>query len=222
MSISHGIRFPWLLASLGVGVAVCAPAAAAVRFVGDVNWSPSASGNLYISLNSPTGSPTTSTTAVAGWDLGLHAPQGSGLSFSFPAPSVPGPSFDPNPWYGVMRAPGSISGPGANLALNTVVRSNSSFADGGSVSFGSGSGQWRLNGENFIGFRFRMGTTNNIHFGWARVLVGASASSFRITHFAFEDVAGASIMVGSGMPVPGPGTLALVGAGMFARSRRRR
>lgn len=222
MSISIGIgRLP-LAAGAVFGALAVGSADAAVR-VFAVNWSLPSTGELYVSLNNLTTGPTMSTSVTAGWDMRIASPSSRGsLDFSFPAPSVPGPITNPNPYYGLMRAPGDTSGGGASLAVNTIVTSSASFADGGTAAFGSGAYQWRLSGENYFGFRMRLGTTNSLIYGWARILVGAAPGQFTLTHFGYQDTPGGSIRVGEGMPIPGPGGIAAFVAATVGRARRRR
>ena len=222
MSISIGVgRLP-LAAAVVAGAVAAGSAEAAVR-VYAVNWSLPASGELYVSLNNLTTGPVTSSSSVSGWDMRISSPSArSSLDFSFPAPTVPGPITNPNPYYGIMRAPGDSLGGGASLPVNTMIMSSSSFVDGGAMAFGSGAYQWRLNGENYFGFRMRLGASQSLVYGWARMVIGSTPGQFTLTHFAYQDVAGASLRVGEGMPIPGPGAIALFGAAALAGRRRRR
>lgn len=222
MSISFGVgRLP-LSAAVVAGAVAAGSAEAAVR-VYAVNWSLPASGELYVSLNNLTTGPVTASSSVSGWDMRISSPSArSSLDFSFPAPTVPGPITNPNPYYGIMRAPGDSLGGGASLPVNTMIMSSSGFADGGSMVFGSGAYQWRLNGENYFGFRMRLGTSQSLVYGWARMVIGSTPGQFMLTHFAYQDVAGASLRVGEGMPIPGPGAIALFGAAALTGRRRRR
>jgi hypothetical protein len=197
-------------------------AEAAVR-VFAVNWTLPSTGELYVSLNNLTSGPTSSSTEVAGWDMRISSLSSrANLNFAFPAPPVPGPITNPNPYYGIMRAPGDTTGGGANLPVNTMIMASSGFADGGSMVFGSGSYQWRLNGENYFGFRMRLGTSQSMIYGWARMVIGSTPGQFTLTHFGYQDLAGASLRIGEGMPIPAPGAIALLGAASMAGRRRRR
>ena len=209
-----------LAAAALLGASVAGSAEAGVRMF-SVNWTLPSTGELYVSLNNLTSGPTTSASMVSGWDMRIASPAArTSLEFTFPA--LPGTATGSNPYYGIMRAPGSTSGPGANLSLLTQVSGSSSFSDGGPVVFGSGAHEWRLNGENYLGFRMRLGTTGNLIFhGWARLVTGSVPGQFTITNFAYQDISGASIRVGDGMPIPGPGAVALFAALGAARRRRR-
>ena len=222
MSYSIGVARLPLSAAAVVGAVAAGSAEAAVR-VYAVNWSLPSSGELYVSLNNLSSGPTSSASLVAGWDMRIASPSArTSLDFSFPAPTVPGPITNPNPYYGIMRAPGDTTGGGANLPFNTMIMASSSFSDGGAMSFGSGPSQWRLNGENYFGFRMRLGTSQSMVYGWARMVIGSTPGQFTLTHFGYQDIAGASLRVGEGMPVPGPGALALFGAAALSGRRRRR
>ncbi len=212
---------PHAAAAVAVGLAA-GSADAAVR-VYAVNWALPSSGELYVSLNNLSTGPTSSSASASGWDMRIASPSTrTSLDFSFPAPTVPGPITNPNPYYGIMRAPGDTTGGGANLPVNTMIMASSSFADGGAMSFGSGAFQWRLNGENYFGFRMRLGSSQSMVYGWARMVIGSTPGQFTLTHFAYQDVAGASLRVGDGMPIPGPGAIALFGGAAVLAGRRRR
>jgi hypothetical protein len=221
MSISIGVgRLP-LAAAAMVGAAVAGSAEAGVRMF-NVNWTLPSSGELYISLNNLTTGPTTSATIASGWDMRITSPSArSSLDFSFPQVSTPsGPTA--NSRYGMMRAPGSVFGSGANLPLGTLVQQTASFSDGGAATFGSGAHEWRLNGENYFGFKLQLGSSTSSVYGWARMVVGSLPGQFTITNFGYESMTGAPIAVGAGMPVPGPGGLAVLGAAALVARRSRR
>ncbi len=193
-------------------------ASAGVRTFDGLNWVPSGgSGSVYIAFNDLTTGPTSSASAIAGWDMQIESSNsGNVLKFTFP-PSGPSSPNDPNPLYGLMRLPGTSSGEGASLPFGTLVQSASSFADSGPVTFGGGAGQWRLNSENYFGFRFRFGSTLNVIYGYGRIFIGATPGQFRILSLAYEDLPGAPLVV-----VPGPGVaVTMVAAAAIGRRRRR-
>lgn len=224
MSISLGMRHLPLATAATVATALAGSAGAAVQSFA-VNWSLPASGDLYVTLNNVNLStaPSTSSTAVTGWDMRISSPANrASLEFSFPPATAPGSNGSPNAWYGIMRAPGTMSGSGASLPMGALVSLSGSFADSGSVAFGSGSYQWQLNGANMFGFRMKHPTVNGALYGWARIVVGSTPGQFTITHFAYENATGAAIAVGAGMPIPGPGVAAaFAAAGLVGRRRRR-
>lgn len=62
--------------------------------------------------------------------------------------------------------------------------------------------------NGFIGFRFSL--NDNSHFGWARISVSDVVT---LHDFAYENTPNTAINAGDGIPVPEPGTLALLAAG---------
>lgn len=205
-------------ASAAAGLAIASTASAGVRTFDGLNWVPSGgSGSVYIAINNLATGPISSATALTGWDMQIESSNsGNVLKFTFP-PSGPSTPSDPNPGYGLMRLPGTSSGEGASLAFGTLVQSASSFADSGPVTFGGGAGQWRLNSENNFGFRFQLGGSTNVYFGYGRIFIGATPGQFRILSLAYEDLAGAPLVV-----VPGPGVaVTMLAAAAISRRRRR-
>ncbi len=199
------------------GIALASTASAGVRNFDNLNWVPSgSSGSVYISINNLATGPTSSASAIHGWDMQIESSNsGNVLKFSFP-PSGPSSPSDPNPRYGLMRLPGTSSGEGASLAFGTLVQSSGSFADSGPVTFGGGAGQWRLNSENYFGFRFQLGISTSVYFGYGRILIGANPGQFRLLSLHYEDLAGAPLVI-----VPGPG-VAVTMVAVTAIGRRRR
>ncbi|MBI1302948.1 MAG: hypothetical protein GC172_04065 [Phycisphaera sp.] len=71
--------------------------------------------------------------------------------------------------------------------------------------------------NNYAGFRFLNEETNEVHYGYLRLSIGATLATRSIIEYAYEDVGGASIFV------PAPGALAMIAvAGIGGRGRRRR
>ncbi len=139
---------------------------------------------------------------VPGWDINFW----SSSSFNQFSPS--------NPAGGAYVI--TAANTAANLGFGTDV--------GAASTFGSGStnaGQWALNSDqNLIGFRFFNEATSAVHYGWARVSLGATLTSPRsLVEYAYESTAGASI--GAGV-VPAPSAVALLGLGGLVAGRRRR
>ena len=200
-------------------------AAGAAEVVTTVNWTrPASTGELYISFNILQGvgqNPTSSATAVSGWDLKVRSSGGQFFIEPF-IPSTPGSSY-----WGVMQFPGS-SGVAGNLPNETQVYSNQSFnIEGGAVSFGSALGQWKLNTTsdalNGAGFQFKNNNPgfNVRHYGYMTVEFGATVDSWRIKKIGYEDAPGAAIVV-SGSYIPAPGVLPLLASAGIAGRRRRR
>lgn len=211
---------PWA-STVSVAMAISDQSGAGVR-VFDMDWGPSATTqSLYISINDLAVGPTSSGSSVAGWDMQIESSgSGSELKFNFPPFSGPVNPSNPNPYYGLMRMPGVTSGPGASLPFGTVVTGASSFADSGPVTFGGGSGQWRLNSINYFGFRFRISSTTTapLFYGFGKISIGQTPGQFRVLQIAYQDIPGASLTV-----VPGPGAVAVMAiAGVLGRRRRRR
>jgi hypothetical protein len=205
--------------ALAGGMLIASTADAAVRTF-TMNWSPAASTeSLFITIDNLATGPTSSATAVTGWDMQIESSNsGSVLKFTFPAyTGVPIPG-NPNPFYGLMRLPGVTTGPGASISDGTIVQASSSFADSGPVTFGGQPGDWRLNSENTFGFRFRSSVNSNvIHYGYARMFIGATPGQFRLVEFSYHATGGAAIFV-----VPAPGALAVLAAAPLCARRRRR
>jgi len=87
----------------------------------------------------------------------------------------------------------------------------------GTYPFGTDTNQWKLNSTGIVGLRF-IASDNLTHYGWVAIAFGATAADRRIVGYAYESVAGASIVAGA---IPAPGTIALLGAaGLVGRRRR--
>ncbi len=213
-------RSKGLVAAAAAAMSVCG-AADAAEVVTTVNWTrPASSGELYISFNIVAGfgqNPTSSATAVSGWDIKVRSSGGQFIIEPY-LPSSTGTSY-----WGVMQYPGA-SGTAGNLPNGTQVYSNQSFSvDGGPVTFGSALGQWKLNtgqAYNAAGFRFKNNNSgvNQSHFGYMTLEFGATVDSWRIKKIAYQDAFGAAIVV----DIPAPGVLPLLAAAGIAARRRRR
>jgi MYXO-CTERM domain-containing protein len=70
--------------------------------------------------------------------------------------------------------------------------------------------------DNYAGFRFLNEATNQVHYGYLRLSIGSTLATRSIIEYAYEDVAGASILV------PAPGALALLAVAGVGGGRRRR
>jgi hypothetical protein len=200
------------------GVIVTSSASADVRTF-NMNWGPGgSSGSVFISINTLVAGPTSSATQVTGWDLQIESSNsGNELKFNFPS-SGPGSPTDPNPRYGLMRLPGTVTGGGGALSFGDLVQNTASFADSGPVSFGGGAGQWRLNSVNAFGFRFALNSSTNIFYGTGLIQIGNTPGQFTLLQLRYEDLAGAPIVV-----VPGPGVaVTMIAAAAVGRRRRRR
>lgn len=118
---------------------------------------------------------------------------------------------------GLMRYsldPGK-AGPG-NLPLGLVVGPFSDFGSG-TAAFGTGIGEWRLDGPNYFGFRF-ISRAGDVHYGWGRLDVGPSATSRSIVEIAWQDTPGLGLQVGH---TPAAGPLVLLGIATLMGGPRR-
>ena len=113
-----------------------------------------------------------------------------------------------------------------NLGLGTTVGNGSNFVAGESGStthFGNGPGQFALNTPGYIGITFRSTPSGPDFYGWIDISVN-NAGPGNIVSWAYENVSGASILVGdTGAAVPEPGTalFGLACAGLALVRRRR-
>jgi len=125
---------------------------------------------------------------------------------------------------GMLRYPGVTSGSAGSLAIGNVVGATGSFGSG-AVTVGSNPGQWKLNADNYFGFRF-VAADSLTHYGYGVFAIGSSISGAdrMIRDIFWEDVAGASITVGpTGFSsVPEPGGLVALAAGLGGILMRRR
>ncbi len=113
-----------------------------------------------------------------------------------------------------MRFPGVTTGPAGNLAFGTSVDAAGSYGTGvsGNVVFGSpGGGNWVLNSDNYLGFRF-YAADGLLHYGWAKINVGATNTVRTFVEFAWENTANTAITVGatSSGCTPGAGSAAAI------------
>lgn len=186
------------VASLAAASAATVTEAAVVHW-GDANLViPATFAGLYINVESRT---TGDSEDLAGWDIN---PYGGGALL----------------WYcpvgvGVLRA-GELSGV-SSLPTGYLVDASGLFEEEPSTEFGDQEFNWSLNASNYFGFSF-IAADDEIHYGWGRMDVGATALVRTLAELAYDDVAGAGIAVGA---VPAPGALALVGLAGILRRRGR-
>lgn len=163
---------------------------------------------LYINVQTKvTGSAAGS---VAGWDINPYS--ATSLTW-FNATGT-----------GMLRYPGNTSGSAGSLAIGNVVGATGSFGSG-VVTVGSNPGEWKLNADNYFGFRF-LAADSLTHYGYGVFAIGSSISGAdrMIRDIFWEDVAGASITVGATgfSSVPEPGGLVALAAGLGGILMRRR
>jgi len=150
---------------------------------------------------------------VPGWDVNPYrASSGSGMNFFSPTGG------------GMVSAAAGV-GSAINLAGGASIGSTSNFSSSTTtVVFGSGAGQWQYGTTNIVGFRF-VGADGQTRYGWMRFLMGAQPATGNlvtrtVVDYAYESVAGASILAGN-TGIPAPGALALLGVAGLASRRRR-
>ena len=164
-------------------------------------------------LNVVTGQTGTSFGGFPGYDLNLF---GFGSTLTVSGPVVNGAQ---SPTGGFARlndglnianlANGAVIGDLPGMFWQTVNAGITTTSPAGSPFF--------LNStNNYAGFRFLNENTGQVHYGYLRLSIGATLATRSIIEYAYEDVAGASIVV------PTPGAVALLALAGFGGSRRRR
>jgi hypothetical protein len=210
--LARFIKRTAVASAIGAGMLLAASSAAAqIIYSGPVNLTiPVSTNGLY--LNVVTGAnnlppPGTGGLTVPGWDINPWS--STGLAFFNPASPAGG--------VYVVTAPGFV----ANLAPGASIGAGGLFGSG----TGTNTAQWNLNSDdNVFGFRFFNEASGTVHYGWARLSLGASPidPARMLTEYAFEATPGLAIQAGV---VPEPGTYALMGlglAGVALWARRRR
>jgi MYXO-CTERM domain-containing protein len=164
-------------------------------------------------LNVVTGQTGTSFGGFPGYDLNLF---GFGSTLTVSGPLVNGAQ---SPTGGFARlndglnvanlANGAVIGDLPDMFWQTVNAGITTTSPVGSTFF--------LNStNNYAGFRFLNENTGQVHYGYLRFSIGATLATRSIIEYAYEDVAGASIVV------PAPGAVALLVLAGLGGSRRRR
>ena len=190
--------------------AVCAAAVATVVCVGTANaaivtWNinaviPNNIDGLYINVQAQTfGS---SAGLVAGWDLNPYGTSTTAMS-----------------WFAATAPSGCVTGLGqggttsavASLSGGTLVSSASTF---GNTASSVTAGGWVLNSANYFGFRF-LAAAGTTHYGYGIMTMGATMGVRTLNSLSFESVAA------TGIVIPAPGALALLGLAGLATRRRR-
>ena len=158
--------------------AVAASATAGVTYT-PVSWViPANIDGLYINVETlATGS---AGSVVAGWDINPYS--ATSLTW-FNATGT-----------GMMRFPGVTTGSAGSLAFATVVGATGSYGSG-AVTVGTAAGNWKLNQDNYFGFRF-VASDGATHYGWGKMVVGATITTRTITEIAWETLPATAINVG--------------------------
>lgn len=164
-------------------------------------------------LNVVTGQVGTSFSGVPGADVNLF---GFGSTLTVSGPIVNGAQ---SPTGGFARLNDGLNV--ANLASGVVIGDLPNMfwqtVNAGITTTSPAGSTFVLNStNNYAGFRFLNENTGQVHYGYLRLSIGATLATRSIIEYAYEDVAGASILV------PAPSALALLGAAGLAGSRRRR
>lgn len=191
--------------ALAVGVAAASAWSASAAVVQrDINLVvPATTTGLYVNVE--TGATGPSAGSTLGWDINPYGT--SSLSFQLPL------TLEVS---AMMRAPGATSGSAGRLVDGDVVGPSGSFTTSLTpVAFGSAAGQWRLNSDNFFGFKFQP-ASGGVHYGYGLMRVGATAAVRTLVYVRYESVAGVAITV------PAPGAIAMLGLAGLATRRRRR
>ena len=139
---------------------------------------------------------------VAGWDLNPYGTSTTTMS-----------------WFAASMPSGCVMGLGqggttsavASLSTGTLVGAASTFANTASSVTAGG---WVLNSANYFGFRF-VGADALTHYGFGKMTIGATMGVRTLDFVSYESVAATGIIV------PAPGAIALLGlAGLCGRRRR--
>ena len=187
-----------------------AAAAAAAAVVGAANaavvtWNvnlviPNNIDGLY--LNVETQVSASAAGLAPGWDLNPYGTSTTAMS-----------------WFAAAAPSGCVMGLGqggttsavASLSTGTLVGAASTFANTASSVTAGG---WLLNSANYFGFRF-VGADALTHYGFGKMTIGATMGVRTLDFVSYESVAATGIIV------PAPGAIALLGlAGLCGRRRR--
>jgi PEP-CTERM motif len=205
------LRKTAIAAAAGAGLMLAASSSFAVIVTsGTVNLSiPLTTNGLYVNVvTGATNLPgSTAGTTVPGWDINPWS--ATGLAF-FSSTNPAGGAY-------VLSGTSTVG----NLAAGTLISGTSTFGSGVAAN----TAQFNLNSSNnLFGFRFFNEATSAVHYGWARLSLGASSidPARMLVEYAYESTPGLGIQAGV---VPEPGTYALMGlgiAGVLLAARRRK
>ncbi len=207
MSKTLNARLAKCALAAGAAVAIASAADAGIVYSGALNTViPANIDGLYINIE--TGATGSSGSSVAGWDVNPYGSNAAYVSLYRPSTS------------GFMRNPNAGTAAGrTNLDEGMEIGSAAFFYASSQFQIGTGAGQVLANSTGIIGFKFAA-ADGLTHYGWMRIAIGADANTRTLVDYAFDDVAGASILAGA-TGIPAPGALALLGlAGLTSRRRR--
>lgn len=145
-------------------------------------------------INLETGATSTTSSPPAGWDFNLYT---SGGYTSGPAAGMANIVLytGSTNGSGFMRYPGTLFGTPPDLPVGTTVAAYGVYG-AGLATFGEHEGSWRLGQDNFVGLKFRT-ADGQLHYGWARIAVGANSIDRVLAEYAYESVPNTCIAVGA-------------------------
>jgi len=178
------------------------------------NWNiviPNNIDGLY--LNVETHASGTTAGSALGWDLNPYGTSTTTMS-----------------WFGAAAPSGNVTGLGqggtsvavASLSVGYVVSSASTF---GNTASSVAAGGWKLNSDNYFGFRFKA-ADNLTHYGYGLMTIGATMGVRTLQSIGYESIAATSVTIPNGS-VPEPEETAAVfaagavGLAAYRRLRRR-
>lgn len=150
-------------------------------------------------INLETGAVSMGVTGPAGWDFNIYTNGGYTSGPAAGGPTVVLYTGSTN-GSGFMRYPGTISGTPPALPIGATVAAYGSYG-AGTAQFGAYEGAWRLNASNYIGFKFRT-ADGSLHYGWARIAVGATSLDRVLAEYAYESTPDTCIAVGATAGAP--------------------
>ena len=197
---SIGSHFDTRLAAYAAaGIALAAPvitpgARADIIYSGPLSVAvPNNIGGIYLDLSTGV----TNTVGFTGYDINPYANGGLGLTFlaatgtSYVAPTTAGPA--------------SALLPGAFIGSTDVFTTSDSGTN------------FKVTGTEFLGLKFVNTTTGGTDYGWIQFqTTGTTGFPATILGYAYNNVAGGSILAGQTTAVPEPGATAALGLGALS------
>lgn len=202
----------WLGAGAAAAGAMAATQAseAAIVWSGVVNINiPSTTSGVYLNVVAGT---TGASSALAGWDINPW----SSTALNFFSSTTSGQTVATN-----MRTLAGSTTTYANLAPGASIGPADPYSTNvGTQTLNAGSPLNFNSSNNCVGFRFQNEQTGQIHYGTARISLGASAGvqPRAIVDYAYESTPGVGIVACA----PEPSSLALLALGAVGLIRRRK